>query len=180
MNDFQRNVILFGIAILLICKPVPYNRYRNQNFIEQSSNQPTSAQNDKKEIIIVRDINRSGSFFTEGFPPPLPKRTAMGMSGSNPGSGSGSSSGSGNSNGSYPSKPISKNAPEIVNYGFGSSSKTKRQKALEKMRRELRESIEEEDKINAQRKKQGKTSITLSVKDGANLFRWEFFNIFRV
>ena len=38
------------------------------------------------------------------------------------------------------------------------------------MKRELKESIQEEDKINAQRKKQGKASITLIIKDGIRFF----------
>jgi len=38
------------------------------------------------------------------------------------------------------------------------------------MKRELKESIEEENKINAQRKKQGKGNITLMIKDGIRLF----------
>jgi hypothetical protein len=49
--------------------------------------------------------------------------------------------------------PTPKAAPEGMNSGLGSPPKTKRQKALEKMDRELKESIEEEDKLNAQRKK---------------------------
>jgi hypothetical protein len=38
------------------------------------------------------------------------------------------------------------------------------------MERELKESIEEEDKLNAQRKKEGKESITLIIKDSIRLF----------
>ena len=38
------------------------------------------------------------------------------------------------------------------------------------MKQELKESIQEEDKINAQRKKQGKASITLIIKDGIRFF----------
>jgi len=57
-----------------------------------------------------------------------------------------------------------------VNYGLGSPPKTKKQKALEKMEQELKESVEEEDKLNAQRKKEGKGSITLMIKDGIRLF----------
>jgi hypothetical protein len=57
-----------------------------------------------------------------------------------------------------------------MNYGLGSPPKTKKQKALEKMKQELKESIEEEDKLNAQRKKQGKASITLIIKDGIRFF----------
>lgn len=104
MKDFQRTMILLVVTIFWFCKPVPYSPsyspYRNQNFIEQSSNtvisyraggsssafipgktnsqssnKSTSAQNDEKKIILVRDTNRNGSFFTEGFSPPLPKRT---------------------------------------------------------------------------------------------------------
>jgi len=38
------------------------------------------------------------------------------------------------------------------------------------MKQELKESIEEEDKINGQRKKEGKEIITLIIKDGIRLF----------
>lgn len=54
--------------------------------------------------------------------------------------------------------------------GLGSPPKTKKQKALEKMNWELEESIREEDKINAQRQKEGKGNITLIIKDGIRFF----------
>ena len=57
-----------------------------------------------------------------------------------------------------------------MNYALVSQPKTKKQKALEKMKRELKESIQEEHKVNAQRKKQGKASITLITKDGIKFF----------
>ena len=38
------------------------------------------------------------------------------------------------------------------------------------MKRELKESIQEEKKMNTQRKKQGKASITLIIKDGIRFF----------
>jgi hypothetical protein len=116
----------------------------------------------------------SSGFFAEAFTSPLPQRprsrTAKGMGGSNPGSGSGGSSGSGSESGSCSINPTPKATPEAINHGLGSAPKTKKQKDLEKMRRELQESIEEEDKLNAQRKKEGKGSITLIIKDGIRLF----------
>ena len=53
-----------------------------------------------------------------------------------------------------------------MNYGLGSPPKTKKQKALEKMKQELQESIREEDKLNAKRK----ARITLIIKDGIRFF----------
>ena len=78
------------------------------------------------------------------------------MNGQNPGQGGGSSNpGSGSNPDSYSLNPTPKCRPEVVNHGLGlgSAPKTKKQKALEKMRQELKESIEEEKKLNAQRKK---------------------------
>ena len=86
------------------------------------------------------------------------------------GSGVNENPSSGSDAGSCSSNPTSKAAPEVMNYGLGSPPKTKKQKALEKMKRELKESIEEEDKINAQRKKEGKASLTLIIKDGIRFF----------
>lgn len=98
-------------------------------------------------------------------------QTATGMNGQNPGQGGGNSNpGSGSEAGSCSSNPTPKATPEVINYCLGSPPKTKKQKALEKMERELKESIEEEDKLNAQRKKQGKESITLIIKDDIRLF----------
>jgi hypothetical protein len=51
-----------------------------------------------------------------------------------------------------------------MDWGLGSPPKTKKQKG------ELKESIQEEDKINGQRKKQGKASITLMIKDDIRFF----------
>jgi len=125
-----------------------------------------------KEIILAKDT--SGNFFAQGLTPSLPRRpsstgsqTATGMNGQNPGQGGG---GSGSEAGSCSSNPTPKATPEVMNYGLGSPPKTKKQKALEKMKQELKESIEEEDKLNAQRKKQGKASITLIIKDGIRFF----------
>ena len=120
----------------------------------------------------------------EGFTPPISRpgqnsrgysdrRPARGASGQNPaggGSGGNPNPSSGSDAGSCSSNPTPKAAPEVMNYGLGSPPKTKKQKALEKMKRELEESIQEEDKINAQRKKQGKASITLIIKDGIRFF----------
>jgi hypothetical protein len=74
-----------------------------------------------KKIILTKDT--SGSFFTEGFSPPLPRRpsstgsqTATGMSRSNPGQGGGNSNpGSGSEAGGCSSNPTSnpKIAPEV-------------------------------------------------------------------
>jgi hypothetical protein len=91
------------------------------------------------------------------------------MNGQNPGQGGGNSNpGSGSEAGSCSSNPTPKATPEVIHYD--SPPKTKNKKALEKMERELKESIEEEDKLNAQRKKEGKESITLIIKDGIRLF----------
>ncbi len=120
----------------------------------------------------------------EGFTAPISRpgqssrgysdsRPAKGASGQNPaggGSGGNQNPSSGSDAGSCSSNPTPKAAPEVMNYGLGSPPKTKKQKALEKMKRELKESIQEEDKINAQRKKQGKASITLIIKDGIRFF----------
>merc|ERR1712222_160621 len=120
----------------------------------------------------------------EGFTAPISRpgqssrgyfdsRPAKGASGQNPvvdGSGGNQNPSSGSDAASCSSNPTPKAAPEVMNYGLGSQPKTKKQKALEKMKRELKESIQEEDKINAQRKKQGKASITLIIKDGIRFF----------
>lgn len=60
--------------------------------------------------------------------------------------------------------PTPKTTHELMYSGLGPSSKTKKQKALEKRKEELKESIKEEDKINGQLEKQGKASITLIIK----------------
>ena len=120
----------------------------------------------------------------EGFTPPIHRpgrsshgysgsRTATGASGQNPGgggSGGNSNIGSENEVGSCSSNPTPKATPEVTHSGLGSPPKTKKQKALEKMNRELEESIREEDKINAQRKKDGKGNIALIIKDGIRFF----------
>ena len=92
------------------------------------------------------------------------QNSAGGGSGGNPNPSNGSDAGSCSSN------PTPKAAPEVMIHGLGSPPKTKKQKALEKMERELKESIQEEDKINSQRKKQGKASITLIIKDSVRFF----------
>ena len=61
--------------------------------------------------------------------------------------------------------PVPNKAQELSTHHHDFTQKTKKQKALEKMKRELQESIEEEDKLNAQRKKDGKATITLIIKD---------------
>ena len=84
-------------------------------------------------------------------------QTATGINGQNPDQGGGNSNpGSGSEAGSGSSNPTPKATSEAINYYLGSPPKTKKQKALGKMERELKESIEEEDKINTQRKKEGK------------------------
>ena len=57
-----------------------------------------------------------------------------------------------------------------MQYGLRFSPKIKKQKALKKMKRELKKSIQEEYKINAQRKKQWKSSITLIIKGDIRFF----------
>ena len=109
---------------------------------------------------------------SRGYFDSRPARGASGASGQNPAGGGGGNQNpsSGSDTTSCSSNPTSKAAPEVMNYGLGFQPKTKKQKALEKMKRELKKSIQEENKINAQRKKQGKTSITLIIKDGIRLF----------
>ena len=120
----------------------------------------------------------------EGFTPPISRpgqsssgysdsRPARGASGQNTGgggSGGNPNPSSGSKAGSCSSNPTPKAKLEVMNYGLGSPPKTKKQKALEKKKRELQESIQEEDKLNARRKKQGKGNITLMIKDGIRLF----------
>jgi hypothetical protein len=116
----------------------------------------------------------------EGFTPSISRsgrssrgysdsRPATGASGQNPGgggSGGNSNIGSGSEADSCSSNPTPKATPEVMHYGLGSQPKTKKQKALEKMKQELQESIREEDKLNAKRK----ASITLIIKDGIRFF----------
>jgi len=178
-------IIVFGMLQFL--RPISYDEmhsrhpiYPQENIVLVNSSS-ISTENDEleflegnaKEIILTKDTN--GSFFAEGFQPPLPQRpgsrTTTEIGGSNPGSGGDSSApSSGNLDGSCSTNPTPKAAPEVVNYGLGSPPTIKKQKALEKMKRELKESIEEEDKLNAQRKKEGKGNITLMIKDGIRLF----------
>jgi hypothetical protein len=142
----------------------------NSYSISNQNDELNFLENNAKEIILVKDTN--GNFFAKAFPPPLPQRlgsrTANGMGGPNPGSGSGWGSGWESESGSCSINPTPKDTPEVVNYEF--RSPPKKQKALEKMKRELQESIEEEDKLNAQRKKDGKATITLIIKDGLRFF----------
>lgn len=140
----------------------------NSSSISTENDELEFLEGNTKEIILAKDIN--GNFFAEGFQPPLPQRP-----GSRPTTGIGGSNGSsapssGNLDGSCSTNPTLKAAAEVGNYVLGSPPKTKKQKALEKMKRELKESIEEEDKLNADRKKQGKGNITLMIKDGIRLF----------
>jgi hypothetical protein len=179
-------LVIIIFSIILIVRPISYYEMRRRHPIYPQENvvvlhsYSISNQNDEfdflennaKEIILVKDTN--GNFFAEAFPPPLPQRpgsrTANGMGGSNPGSGSEWGSGSESESGSCSINPTPKDTPEVVNYELRSPPKTKKQKALEKMKRELQESIEEEDKLNAQRKKEGKATITLIIKDGLRFF----------
>jgi len=57
---------------------------------------------------------------------------------------------------------------EVNNFGLGFPTKTKKQKALEKMKRELKESIQEQDKIN--KKTRRKNRITLIIKNDTRFF----------
>jgi hypothetical protein len=84
----------------------------------------------------------------------------------------GSGSGSGNDAGSCFSNPTPKATPEGINHGLGSAPKTKKQKGFEKMTRELKEFIEEEDKLKAERSKRGRGQeyVTVMIKDGRRLF----------
>ena len=52
-----------------------------------------------------------------------------------------------------------------MNDGLRSQFKTKKQRVLKKIKRELKELIQEEDKINAQRKEHGKININLMTRD---------------
>jgi len=97
-------------------------------------------------------------------------RPATGASGQSPGGGGSGNIGSGSEADSCSSNPTPKARPELINSGLGSPPKTKKQKALEKMQQEFEESIREEDKLNAQRKKEGEGSITLIIKDGIRFF----------
>ena len=51
-----------------------------------------------------------------------------------------------------------------------SAPKTKQQKALEKKKRELKESIEAEKELNAYREKSGKSKVIVMIKDGRRFF----------
>ena len=180
-------VILF--SIIWIVRPISYDEMRsrhpiypqenavvvNSSSILTKSDELEFLEGNIEEIILAKDSN--GSFFAEGFSLPFPQRpggrTTTGMNGQNPGQGGGggnSNPGSGSEAGSCSSNPTPKATPEVMNYGLGSPPKTKKQKALEKMKRELQESIQEEDKLNAQRKKQGKAGLTLIIKDGIRFF----------
>ena len=113
----------------------------------------------------------------EGFTPPISRtgQSSRGYSDSRPASGQnpGGSGSGGNPNpssenqaGSCSSNPTPKTTPEVMDYGLGSRPKTKKQKALEKMKQQLQESIREEDKFNAKQK----ARITLIIKDGIRFF----------
>ena len=115
-------VIIF--SIIWIVRPISYEEMRSRHPIYPQENVVVvnsfsiSNQNDEfdflesttKEIILAKDTN--GSFFAEGFTPPLPQRhggqTTNGIGGSNPGNGSGGSSpapSSGKLDGNCPSNP---------------------------------------------------------------------------
>lgn len=111
---------------------------------------------------IVRQNPRSRGFYETK--PASGQSPASGNNGGNPNPNSGSD------NGSCSSSLTPKPAPEVAIHGSESTYKTKKQKALEKMLRELEESIKEENKINAQRKKQGKPPIILTIRDGIRFF----------
>ena len=60
---------------------------------------------------------------------------------------------------------------EQPEYDYRAPPKTRRQKALEKMDRELIESVQEEDKLNADLEKRGRTvKVILIIKDGMRFF----------
>jgi hypothetical protein len=132
----------------------------------------------------VAPAEAKGDWFlpgAEGFTPPISKPVqsspvysgSKSASGQNPGGGGSGGNPNPSSKieaGSCSSNPTPKATPELMDWGLGSPPKTKKQKALEKMELELKESIQEEDKINGQRKKQGKSSITLIIKDGIRFF----------
>ncbi len=115
-----------------------------------------------EDIILAKDT--SSNFFAEGFTPPLPQRQGgqitNGLGGSNPGNGSGGSS----SSDSLSNDGICQwNRPAKVKeipYNLQSAPKTKQQKALEKKKRELKESIEAEKELNTNREKLGKSKVT--------------------
>ena len=135
-------MILF--SIIWIVRPISYDEMR----IRHPNNKFEFLESTTKKIILVKDT--SGSFFAEGFTPPLPRRpsstesqTATSMNGQNPGQGGGNPNpGSGSEAGSCSLNPTPtpKAAPESINYVLGSSPKTKKQKVLEKIERELKES----------------------------------------
>ena len=131
-----------------------------------------------EDIILAKDTSSTGSsIFAEGFTAPLPQKaqkeggqTTTGLGGSNPGNGSG---------GSFSSDSLSNggicqwNRPAKVKeipYNLQSAAKTKQQKALEKKERELKESIEAEKELNADREKLGKSKVIVMIKDGRRFF----------
>ena len=59
---------------------------------------------------------------------------------------------------------------EKMNDGLRSQFKTKKQRVLKKIKQELKELMQEEDKINAQRKEHRKISLNLMTKDYIKLF----------
>ena len=97
-------VVIIIFSIIWIVRPISYDEMRSRVLVNSSS---ISTKNDEleflesttKDIILAKD--NSGSFFAEGFTPPLPRRStstgsqiAMGMGGSNPGQGGNPGSGS--------------------------------------------------------------------------------------
>lgn len=106
-------VVIIIFSIIWIVRPISYDQMRSRHPISTQENRvlvdssSISTKNDEleflesttKDIILAKD--NSGSFFAEGFTPPLPRRsistgsqTAMGMGGSNPGQGGSPGSGS--------------------------------------------------------------------------------------
>jgi len=141
-------VILF--SIIWIVRPISYDEMRSRHPIYPQENvvvvnsSSISNQNDEfdflesttKEIILAKDT--SGSFFAEGFTPPLPQRhggrTTNGIGGSNPGNGSGGSSpapSSGNLDGNCPSNPTSKFPSQLAPNNQNQNKNKKKKNSIE-------------------------------------------------
>lgn len=91
----------------------------NSSSISNQTNEFDFLESITKEIILAKD--RSGNFFADCFPLPLPQRhrgrTTIGMNGQNPGQGGGNSNlGSGSEAASSSSNPTPKATPEVINY----------------------------------------------------------------
>lgn len=120
-------VILF--SIICIVRPICYDEmlsrhpiYPQENAVVVNSSSLLTKSDEleflvkREEIILAKDSN--GSFFAEGFSPPLPQRpggrTTTGMNGQNTGEGGGGG------------VINSKATPEVMNYGLGYPPKTKK------------------------------------------------------